>query len=1085
MRAWFVAAFFIVLGLISSAHAQTVTEYRIPNPIEQPHGITAGPDGNIWFVGNREVGRVTPDGVITEFKFPVQGPENVPTTGFGQHIVTGADGNMWFTGTNVADNIVRVTPQGAMTQFALSANARPMGITLGPDGNIWFAESGSNKIGRITPQGVITEFSFDPALGRPNGITAGMDGNLWFTVANGSGNYLGSITPQGVIGIYTIPIEGNGPNGIAVDSAGNIWFTVAPTKIGRRSPGGTFSEFSLGSFTQQISPEEITAGPDGNMWFTEFTGNKIGRIDSNGAISEFVVPTEGAGPQGITAGPDGNIWFTEGASGNRIGKIQLTEAGIRAGPVFSSTQPAGRSLLRFHNRSTLSGNVTVKLSSPVSGAGLATWTSPAIAPNAELEFDVTTIENSSTFNAAKPGYYELTITSTMAGYFRHVFSRQNDQSITNLTACTTGVTTPKKELAGVHSSVFFGPQSSSVVVHNTGLAAKSIVLGIYDARSGVKRGTYTTPIIQPNASVSISGADIDSVLGKPSDLGMIRYVVKAETSFAGYLQHLISNAATGFVGDMTVACDLSPAGNLRTDYVSYKTPTPISGPYGIAAGLDGNIWFTESTGSAVGRLTPGGSIAEFKLPASSGGAYGLDIAQGPDGKMWFVTSSAFGKITTTGAMEFPTLSESASFNKFTAIDSKGALWASSSSANAIYRVLQDGKVSKFSLPNALSVPQGIAAGSNGYLWFAEANKNNIGRVDEFGSIVEYPVGMTTNDVAIGPNGKIWATAFNAILAVTPEGIVSRYNLLTQNPQAKGITRGIDSAMWFTESEANQIGTIDAVGNITEFKLPDNTNPEDIASAPSGDLWMTARGTNSVIQFTPSATGLHIAGVLSSKQTASQSFLRFYNSSSTSGIVTVVLADANTGSVLGTWGSPSISAGTEVQFGLSTVEAGAGILPGSAPDRYTLTIRAGFTGSFQHILWRPGDGTFANLTTCDAGATLDRSQVFAVHSSLFQNNYPAFVAVSNTGPSAMPVVLGIYSGSSGRKLGTYNAGVVQPHGELFLPVSAIEAGAGITAGELHYTIKSEGALLGLLQSFVNNLQAGFSIDMSTSCALPTM
>ncbi|HEV8674008.1 MAG TPA: hypothetical protein VGX21_08180, partial [Methylomirabilota bacterium] len=32
------------------------------------------------------------------------------------------------------------------------------GITRGPDGNVWFADGGGNKIGRITPGGTITEF---------------------------------------------------------------------------------------------------------------------------------------------------------------------------------------------------------------------------------------------------------------------------------------------------------------------------------------------------------------------------------------------------------------------------------------------------------------------------------------------------------------------------------------------------------------------------------------------------------------------------------------------------------------------------------------------------------------------------------------------------------------------------------------------------------------------------------------------------------------------------------------------------------------------------------------------------------------
>jgi streptogramin lyase len=64
----------------------------------------------------------------------------------------------------------------------------------------------------------------------------------------------------------------------------------------------------------------ITSGPDGNLWFTEHGGNRIGRITPSGSIREFSLPTPGSAPQGITAGPNGNLWFTEDYS-NRIGQI--------------------------------------------------------------------------------------------------------------------------------------------------------------------------------------------------------------------------------------------------------------------------------------------------------------------------------------------------------------------------------------------------------------------------------------------------------------------------------------------------------------------------------------------------------------------------------------------------------------------------------------------------------------------------------------------------------------------------------------------------------------------------------------------
>src|SRR5437773_3639987 len=63
-------------------------------------------------------------------------------------------------------------------------------------------------------------------------------------------------------------------------------------------------------------PTSIIAGRDGNLWFTERFGNKIGRIaPTSGLTTEFCqAPTAGSpsritgNPRGTTAGPDANIW---------------------------------------------------------------------------------------------------------------------------------------------------------------------------------------------------------------------------------------------------------------------------------------------------------------------------------------------------------------------------------------------------------------------------------------------------------------------------------------------------------------------------------------------------------------------------------------------------------------------------------------------------------------------------------------------------------------------------------------------------------------------------------------------------------
>src|ERR1700729_2308089 len=82
--------FFIVVPI---AHADfNYTQYPVPTTQSDPHNITTGPDGNMWFVENNtsKIGKITPSGEITEYNLPTD--HSAPT-----NITTGPDGALWFT----------------------------------------------------------------------------------------------------------------------------------------------------------------------------------------------------------------------------------------------------------------------------------------------------------------------------------------------------------------------------------------------------------------------------------------------------------------------------------------------------------------------------------------------------------------------------------------------------------------------------------------------------------------------------------------------------------------------------------------------------------------------------------------------------------------------------------------------------------------------------------------------------------------------------------------------------------------------------------------------------------------------------
>ncbi len=180
-------------GIGQIAADGTVSEYRSGlDPGSTLGGITAGPDGDAWFtdcIGRvGRIGRITAAGSITEYG----GPSGCP-----QSIVAGPDGNLWFTETRPFVGVGRITPSGAVTEFATGASAVSTEfIAPGPDGQLYFTEPfglsgvpfGPPQIGSISVSGQVTQdalgssFPFAPAWD----IVAGTDGNLWLTFPFGA-----------------------------------------------------------------------------------------------------------------------------------------------------------------------------------------------------------------------------------------------------------------------------------------------------------------------------------------------------------------------------------------------------------------------------------------------------------------------------------------------------------------------------------------------------------------------------------------------------------------------------------------------------------------------------------------------------------------------------------------------------------------------------------------------------------------------------------------------------------------------------------------------------------------------------------
>jgi virginiamycin B lyase len=298
---------------------------------------------------------------------------------------------------------------------------------------------------------------------------------------------------------------GQSPTHITAGPDGNLWFTeLFRSSVGRLTPTG-----AVDIFTEGITPMppysmggllDVAAGPDGNVWFTEGVRDKVGLITPAGVVTEFSDGiTAGSLTAGIAAGSDGNLWFTENAV-NQIGRI--TPSGV---------------VTEFSDGITLGGAPP--------GAGLGDITA---GPDGNLWF-------------AEPGNRIGRITPAGA-----------------VTEFPLGIEngSPGELTAGPDGNVWF-------TEHGTA--------------SGLGTG-----------------------IGRITPSGVVTFFPVLLPSEAG-----ITNGPDGnlwFVGQDSIG-RITPAGVVTLFSAGIR---PSSGLRDIAAGPDGNLWFTMQYDNRIGRLTPPG-----------------------------------------------------------------------------------------------------------------------------------------------------------------------------------------------------------------------------------------------------------------------------------------------------------------------------------------------------------------------------------------------------------------------------------------------------------------------------------------------
>jgi virginiamycin B lyase len=284
----------------------------------------------------------------------------------------------------------------------------------------------------------------------------------------------------------------------------------------------------------------------------------------------------------------------------------------------------------------------------------------------------------------------------------------------------------------------------------------------------------------------------------------------------------------------------------------YKVPTAGSSPNHITQGSDGNFWFTESwvlppqpaVLHNVGRITPAGQITEFPVCDF---CFPNDIAQGPNGILYFTKSdTALGRVTTSGQV-LSDVQMSGTFHGGSGITAHGDdIWFTDFNSDSIGRyTVSTGTFTQYFVPPG---PEGdpnpldVVVGPDGIVWFTPSFENFVGRLDpQSGVVTEIPTVGDPRNITVAVNGTVWFTELleDRIGRLDPATNQVTEFQLAADVEPVDIAPAPDGSLWFTQSRAGNIARITTEGVVTgESRAIKDSQPDGITVAASGNPWFT-------------------------------------------------------------------------------------------------------------------------------------------------------------------------------------------------------------------------------------------------------
>ena len=753
--------------------------------------------GVIWFQTQPGVGTIAPsDGSVVLYPAVV---------GLG---ALGSDGAIW--GISTAGNIARTTTSGAITTFTL---ARPAGtgaqtpgvgsFAAGPDGAIWAPDRANNRIVQIFPS-----LSLDCG-GTSSSLTIDAPTTVSCKAVGGKSQIAGQK--------YTYAPLGALPAGLTSVTNADGSFTISGTPL---APGiFTVSASDASSPPQQAS--QVFSSLPSPLQFT------CAAIPTTGYKASLQAKTFCP----ITGGALPYKYSVTGSLPPGLNGVGATNIGSETLP--PSSKPCGSSNnYCFSIAGIIDPNASGSYSFTVVatdslGTSVSQDVSLVVAP-ADLSFtcaaNVQVVVGEafqvSCFGIRGNPPYTYAATGLPSGI-----------SIDPTSGVISGIATTSGQ-AAVTVKITDSSSPPATVANQTltlYIASVSQTLGLvcdFSARAQVGQ-PYSARCTQYGGTAPFKLAAAGTV---PPGLTLQGSAVSgAPTSPGQYLFTLTVTDAAGLIAQQTVRLFVHPT---TLTILSTTLPVPSSNlPYAAVPLIEGGTppyLFSVTAGALPGGLTlnsSSGVISGAAIPGNYQAALQVMDATGATATQTF-------SFTVSAASQQPSINS--------------------------YAIA----VTTIGIPNIDSGVNGVVSGPDGSMWFTgldQGGGNVVGSISIDGKTskaIVTPSALTAfanasgGDITVGSDGSLWVAERDGNMIAQQPADQSKpsrsFFPLTARSNPSKIVAAPNGAVWFTEATANQIGHVDAGGQVVEFSIPTpGSQPSGIAVAPDNSVWFTEQAANKI------------------------------------------------------------------------------------------------------------------------------------------------------------------------------------------------------------------------------------------------